>query len=437
MKSPGKLAVCGLLSIFCLPTFMPSVLANPTPIGSSGRELRPFKVESAPDVSITEEKLIIKDAIEGRVPSFSGTGEMLLPCVGYRAVYRFENRSKGKRTFKIGFPVVAYSHKCSGTSIGGIVSMKASYGGKSLKVEEVCTPAPCLYPRDELGGIVESLLKARLAEVVPETPEFVDLSKLGKDEEQARACLERSDLPAVTIERLKKVLRDKVFGDDDFVIASQELIWYSFNLELPPGLSEPLEVSYSSFLPPWEEKYTISYILRTGKSWGRSVGNLTVEFLPEGQFMSAGGRYQFSPQKRFNLTRDASKYELRRENERLTYNIRIKRIVPENFKRDKLTSRNWGSVDTGGLGKVPVGSQAPAAKSWDRYAEIRASIDQAKQEERLSSSQAAEMEAELARVLSMKEQLKERNVREFTPQDKDVLKSEYDKLSKKLHSYLN
>lgn len=332
-----------LVAILCFALSAMSALANPTPIGSAGRNLRPFEIEKAPEISIAEEKLIVEDAVEGKIPSFSSSGDMLVPCVKYSASYRFDNSGKAAKKLKLGFPVVAYCHKCGGTSIGGIDSFAAKYDGKSLAVKREETPAPRLYPRDELNGIVDILLKAKLARALPETPEFIDLSPLGKSMAEARRAVKKAGLDKSKTGRIGKVLDEKVFGDFDMVVADQGLIWYSFNIELPAGLSKELTVDYTSFVPPWDEDYTISYILRTGQSWGGSVGKLEIEFRPEQQFLIAGGRYRIKP-KGFTFSKKSSSYVLRKEKEKLTYNIEIKRIVPEGFKRNQSTNRGWGSV---------------------------------------------------------------------------------------------
>lgn len=266
-------------------------LANPAPIGGPGHSLLPVVPRSVEDIRIESEKLVITDGGRDAIPAFSGQGEMSIPCVDYKSVYRLVKTSPGSRTLKVGFPSVTYGYTAGG-SFGGVSSISVVYGGKSLTVRELSKTRPTIYPRQELNGIEGDLLAAGLAKKIPEAPGFVDLAPLGRNrEEAARALAGVSRLKARRRQVIVDTLNRVVYGDDDFVIRGQCLIWYVFDLTVK-GRSEELEISYKSPVPQGDS-YEIVYLLGTSRYWAPPRGKLQVVFEADREFLKGGGKYDF------------------------------------------------------------------------------------------------------------------------------------------------
>lgn len=296
------------IALLCMVAFPSGAFANPAPIGGPGHSLVPVVPRSVNDIRIESEKLVITDGGRDSIPAFSGQGEMSIPCVDYKAVYRLVKTSPGRRTLKVGFPSVTYSYTAGG-SVGGVNSISVVYGGKNLVVRELSKTRPTIYPRRELHGIERDLLAAGLAKPVSEAPGFVDLASLGGNrEEAARALAGISRWKAKRRQAIIETLDRVVYGDDDFVIRGQCLIWYVFDLTLE-GRSRDLEISYKSPVP-FANSYDIVYLLGTSRYWAPPRGKLQVVFEPDRKFLEGGGRYDFGQTGEF-IRSGAGRYILR------------------------------------------------------------------------------------------------------------------------------
>lgn len=305
------------------------VAANPTPIGSPGSTLVPFRLKLLSGISIAEEKLLIEDGQKDSIPSFAlGGGRMDVPCVRYRAQYQFENSSGKATTVKVGFPIIVYSQMAGG-SYGGFISLKATYGNKSLEVKESSEPKPMIFPTEILGDVMEELQTAGVVKTLPESSSFVDLSLLGKTLQSAdTALLKSKKLSKKQIAHCLSVLKRLAFLKNDETLTGQSLLWYTFEIPLPKGLSKNLTVSYKSFVP-FGEDYSFSYILSTAKFWNKQTKKLTVEMAPDEQFQKKGGRYEILPKRKFVLSSESNRYEFQSSNKAPNFDIYVKRI-PKN-----------------------------------------------------------------------------------------------------------
>ncbi len=302
------------------------VTANPTPIGSPGSTLLPFRLKLVSGISIAEENLLIEDGQKDSIPSFApGGGTMDVPCVRYRAQYQFENKSGKATTVKVGFPIIVYSQMAGG-SYGGLISLKAQYGSKSLEVKESSEPRPMIFPIETLGGVIEELQTAGVVKILPESSSFVDLSLLGKTLKSADTALQKSKkLSKKQIAHCLSVLKRLAFLKNDETLTGQSLVWYTFEIPLPQGLSENLTVSYKSFVP-FGEDYSFSYILSTAKFWNKQTKKLMVEIAPDEQFQKKGGKYEILPKQKFVLSSESNRYKFQSRNIAPNFDIYVKRI---------------------------------------------------------------------------------------------------------------
>lgn len=315
-----------VLVLACLAPRCPAY-GNPAPIGSSGTSLLPFSLKTIPGVVIAEETLTIRDGAKSSLPSFvPGGNPMEVRAIEYRAVYRFQNRTSSARTIKVGFPIVTYVHR-AGDSNGGLTSFDIRFGGKRIPHRELSRSTPSLYPKADLQDIADDLVAANLVSIVSEAPDFLDLRKLARSAADAERLLKASPkLSGAKIEHIMKVLSETVFGEGDWAVGQQSLVWYTFDLELHKGLSEPLEVSYKSISSSAAED-SITYLLRTATYWNGPIGQLRIVFEPDKSFLSKGGRYDIHPKQTFEQV--DSRFEYKAKNVVPKFDILIKRIKTE------------------------------------------------------------------------------------------------------------
>lgn len=316
-------AIAAVLSIEFV---LEPALANPAPIGSPGRSLVPFSLQPISGVSIAEEKLLIEDGQKDTIPSFApGGGRMDVPCVRYRAQYQFENNTGAAKSIKVGFPIIAYS-QVAGGSYGGLISVTAVCGDKTLEVKELSKPRPMIFPREKLTEIIGELKTANIAKPVAESNDFIDLSQLGKDIKSAESALRKSkQLSNKQISHCLSALKRIAFAESDESLTGQSLLWYVFEIPLPKGLSETVTVSYKSFVP-FGEDYSFSYILSTAKFWNKQTKKLTVEIQPDAEFQKKGGRYEIRPKGKFTLSPTSNRYVFQSTNDAPTFDIYARRI---------------------------------------------------------------------------------------------------------------
>ncbi len=69
------------------------------------------------------------------------------------------------------------------------------------------------------------------------------------------------------------------------------------------------------------------------------------------------------------------------------------------------------------------------ASPWNRHDELTKAIGDARKSKQLSRKEAAKLRRSLSRILKLKEEMKEHNVREFTSDDMDRLAAEYEQVS--------
>lgn len=316
-----------VLVLACLAPQCPAY-GNPAPIGSPGTYLLPFSLKTIPGVAIAEETLTIRDGAKSSLPSFSPGGKpMEVRAIEYRAVYRFQNRTSRARTIKVGFPIVTYIHR-AGDSNGGLTSFDIRFGGRRIPHRELSRSTPSLYPKADLQDIADDLVSANLVNIVSEAPDFLDLRRLGKSAAEAERLLKSSKkLSAAKVARVMKVLGETAFGDGDWAVRQQSLVWYAFDLELHQGISKPLEVSYKSISSsPGED--SITYLLRTAKYWNGPIGQLRIVFEPDKSFLSKGGRYDIHPKRTFFEQVDG-RFAYKAKNAVPKFDIQIKRIKSE------------------------------------------------------------------------------------------------------------
>ena len=77
------------------------------------------------------------------------------------------------------------------------------------------------------------------------------------------------------------------------------------------------------------------------------------------------------------------------------------------------------------------------ASSWNRNDELTKKVANLKKSELIDSIQESRLKKELSRIRRVKAGLKSHNVREFTPEDKDILKLEYSKFDKLVDKLLS
>lgn len=298
--------------------------SNPAPIGSSGTSLLPTSLKKIAGVAIAEESLRIRAGAKASLPSFAPGGKPVeVGVVEYQATYRFRNRSSRIRKIRVGFPIVTYIHR-AGDSHGGLISFEIKFGGKRIPHQELARSAPSLYPKTDLQGIADDLASAKLCSVTPEAPDFLDLRKLGKSASEAERHLKSSrKLSAANVARIMKVLGETVFGDGDWTVRQQSLVWYAFDLELSQGLSEPLEISYKSICSSAGDG-SITYLLRTARYWNGPIGSLRIVFEPDKLFLKEGGRYDIYPKKTFDQVDGRFVYKAKSVVPK--FDIQIKRI---------------------------------------------------------------------------------------------------------------
>ena len=325
VKSIGEMSrSIFLVAVIMWFTILP-VMANPTPLGSPGTSLVPFSLKSIKGISIAEERLTIKDGMKGKIPSPAPGGTMDVPSVEYHSWYHFNNSTGKPIKVQVGFPVIAYSETAGG-SYGGFVSFRAAYGDKELSVKELSSSKSMIFPKAKLLKVLKELQTAKVTRPVAESTDFVDLTQLGKDLSSARKALRKSGaLSNQQISNVLAVLNTVAFGTGDEKVTSQTLLWYSFELPLPMGLSEPLVVEYSSFVPIVDD-YSFSYILSTGRFWGWRIGKLKVEIVPDSKFSKSGGTYDILPKNKFSLSKDNGHFIFERSNQPPDFDIYVKRV---------------------------------------------------------------------------------------------------------------
>lgn len=313
-------------------TFVDAAYANPAPIGSPGTALAPFSLKSLPGVSIVEERLNIKDGLKGKIPSPApGGGTMDVPCVQYRAWYQFENNTGKPMKVLVGFPVIVYSEQAGG-SYGGLTSLTAEYGGKQLLVKESTTAKPTVYPRARLGSVANELVQVGLAQTVIESSDFIQLKKLGSNPATAEKTLRKSGaFSEKQIKRVLGVLKKVVFANNDDSLTGQSLVWSTFELTLPKGLSEPLICSYSSFVP-FGEDYSFSYVLSSGRLWGHNIRRMRIEIEPDADFLKNGGQYQIFPENKFSRSNSDGHFVFASKNTSPTFDIYVRRVESDHGK---------------------------------------------------------------------------------------------------------
>lgn len=315
-----------VLVLACLPLPCP-VYGNPAPIGSPGTSLLPFSLKTMPGVAIAEETLTIRDGAKSSLPSFAPGGKPVeVRAIEYRAAYRFQNRTSSARRIKVGFPIVTYIHR-AGDSNGGLTSFDIRFGGRKIPHRELSRSTPSLFAKADLQGIADDLVSANLSSIVSEAPDFLDLRKLGKSAADAERQLKSSKkLSAAKVARIMKVLGETVFGEGDWAVRQQSLVWYTFDLALHQGLSKPLEVSYKSISSSSVED-SITYLLRTAKYWNGPIGQLRIVFEPDKTFLSEGGRYDIHPEQTFEQV--DGRFAYKAKNVTPKFDIQIKRIPSE------------------------------------------------------------------------------------------------------------
>ncbi len=299
--------------------------ANPTPIGSPGTTLMPFSFRHLPGVSIAEETLLIEDGKTEQIPSPApGKKTMDVPCVQYHARYQFENTTGKPVKIAVGFPVIAYSFVAGG-SYGGLTFLDAKYGNTKLTVKETRIPKSMVFPKHMVSKILADLKSANVVRSIAESPDFVDLGKLGTSAKSARTVLLNTrKLSRQQLNKCLSVLDEIAFAKGDFSVTGQSLIWYTFDIPLPKGKSETMTVSYKSAVPLADD-YSFSYILTTAKFWNNKPGSLKVEIEPDRKFVKAGGRYQVFPKDKFSNTR-AGRFLFESKNKTPAFDIYVKRI---------------------------------------------------------------------------------------------------------------
>lgn len=317
-----------LLSALCFYSCCLPACSNPTPIGGSGTELAPFSLKKLPDVSIAEERLTIEDGKQDSVPGFSPRVKtMSVPCVLYRAEYRFNNTSGEPKTIRVGFPTVTYRHLAGG-DYGGLSSFKVIYKGKEIPVKTMTYARPTLYPRTSFSKVEKDLLSAGLAQQIPECPEFLDLAGLGSSRQDAAKVLQETNkFSKKEIAFILEALDRNVFSQDDFKICDQNLEWTTFEFSLPQGLSDVLSVSYKSIMPALEDNYQFAYILKTAKFWGNRLGRLEIVIKPDVGFLERGGTYHVHPEKTFQMTQNPVSFVYKSAEYPPQFNINVKRAL--------------------------------------------------------------------------------------------------------------
>lgn len=252
---------------------------------------------------------------------------MNVPCVRYHAQYHFENKTGKPQSIKLGFPVIVYS-TVAGGSFGGLESLKAVYGNSELVVKELSESRPKVFPLSELSEIKKELRSAGVIEKVAESPDFADLTKLGESLKTAKAALiESKTLTGKQVNHCLTVLKRLVFanGESDETLTQQRLIWYTFEVSLPPGLSDELAVSYNSFVP-FGDDYSFSYILSTAQFWNNQTQKLNIEIEPDSKFLKQGGRYEILPNGKFARSNKSGRFTFRSLNKAPNFDIHVKRI---------------------------------------------------------------------------------------------------------------
>jgi hypothetical protein len=299
--------------------------ANPTPIGSPGTTLMPFSLRHLPGVSIAEETLLIEDGKSEQIPSPAPGGKAMdIPCVQYQARYQFQNMTGKPVKIAVGFPVIAYSFVAGGSN-GGLTFLNARYGNTTLIVNETRIPKSMVFPKHMVSKILADLKSANVVKNVAESPDFVDLGRLGTSAKSALAVLLNSrKLSQKQLKQCLSVLDEIAFANGDFSVTGQSLIWYTFEIPLPKGKSETMTVSYKSAVPLGED-YSFSYILTTAKFWNNKPGSLKVEIEPDREFVKAGGRYQVFPKDKFSNTK-TGRFVFESKNKTPAFDIYVKRI---------------------------------------------------------------------------------------------------------------
>lgn len=300
------------------------VIANPTPLGSSGNSLVPYSLKREQGISIAEENLTIIDGETGSIPSFSPGGSPIqIPCYMYKVRYRFDNKSV-KKTVKVGFPVITYGLRAGG-SFGGFIDLAATYNGHKVEVQESRIPKPSFFPKSDLVDVQRSLQNLGLAQPVAECPEFVDLGKMPATLKGLETNLQKEKALSQAFKRnaVQKLKRER-YVDNDEQVVGQELLWYTFSLPLEHGLSEELSIEYKSFAPLTKD--SIFYILSTAKFWGDPISKIRIEILPDKKFVSEGGSYKVLCSPKFSIKNSAEKIVLDARNLVPDSELQIKRI---------------------------------------------------------------------------------------------------------------
>lgn len=321
----STLFINALYPLFAVVYLASPATANPAPIGSPGTGLVSFSLKKLRGVSIVDETLEIKDGQKGKIPAFApGGGTMDVPSVRYQARYHFSNGTGKSLPLKVGFPVIVYS-QVAGGSYGGFTALSAYYGGEQLPVKQSTVSKPMIFPRQTLAPIMQELQSARVVTAVIESSDFIDLSKLGRNIKTARrALLDSRTLSEKQVSRVITVLKKVAFGDSDESLTNQSLVWYTFQISLPKGLSKDLLVSYDSFVPLGGD-HSFSYILSTGKYWSNRIERLKIVIVPDTDFVNSGGRYELHPQGRFIM--QDNRFVLESKNVAPNFDLYVKRIA--------------------------------------------------------------------------------------------------------------
>ncbi len=314
------------MTLLALISSLPPACANPAPIGSPGSALVPFSLEKLPGVSIVEEKLTIRDGAKGKIPSPApGGGTMDVPSVEHRATYKFDNQTGKPMTVRVGFPVIVYS-ELAGGSYGGFTSLSATYDKTKLPVKELSIAKPTIFPTEKLAKILKDLKAARAVRSVAESPDFVDIGKLGNSIDSAQKVLKESG--ALSVQRIAQIveaLKRVVFSKGDETPTGQSLVWSTFEIPLPRGLSKQLSVSYSSFVP-FGPDYSFSYILTTGRFWNHQIRHLRINIEPDQSFLESGGRYEILPKGKFSQSGTKGDFTFESRDQAPEFDILVRRI---------------------------------------------------------------------------------------------------------------
>lgn len=292
IPKPTKIMLATLLLSLSI---SPKAHCNPVPISGPGREVLPITMKKENGISIVDEDLTIYDDWKARIvesepplvssqamkklqePKIPGELDIYgeLPCVHYNARYRFNNKTGKAKLIEIGFPVPISKENVVMLPVAP-TSMKVSYDGKQIKLNRFEKTTPMLYLKSIFTlSQANLLIRTGIAKAVTECPDYLLLSGLGNNLEEARISLTQcKEISKVQREKILKRLEDYSPSSGQFP-ANQTIVWYAFSIELPRGLSKELQVSYNCSVGRFSE-YNFSYILSTGSFWGKDMENLRV-----------------------------------------------------------------------------------------------------------------------------------------------------------------